>query len=40
MCLGKISHDNTVRYNTNTKRLTTEMFYKVFADVREFVDLK
>lgn len=71
LCLGKISHDNTVRamglklsahpfghhkihelqggkrlyssyhcsrYNTNTKRLTEEMFYKVFADVRGFID--
>ena len=71
LCLGKISHDNTVRamglklsahpfghhkiyelqegkrlyssyhcsrYNTNTKRLTEEMFYKVFADIRGFVD--
>ena len=70
LCLGKISHDNTVRamgmklsahpfghhkicelqggkrlyssyhcsrYNTNTKRLTEEMFYKVFADIREFI---
>jgi len=73
LCLGKVSHDNTVRamglrlkdypfghhkvyelqwgkrlyssyhcsrYNTNTKRLTTDMFYEVFADVRAFVDLK
>lgn len=71
LCLGKISHDNTVRamglrlkdypfghhkiyelqggkrlyssyhcsrYNTNTKRLTEEMFYKVFADLRAFID--
>jgi uracil-DNA glycosylase family 4 len=71
LCLGKISHDNTVRalglklsthafghhkihelqdgrrlyssyhcsrYNTNTKRLTEEMFYKVFADIRDFID--
>ena len=71
LCLGKISHDNTVRamglrlkdfpfghhkihdlsegqrlyssyhcsrYNTNTKRLTEEMFFKVFADIRNFVD--
>ncbi len=71
LCLGKISHDNTVRamglrlkdypfghhkihelsggrrlyssyhcsrYNTNTKRLTQEMFYNVFADIRGFVD--
>ena len=71
LCLGKISHDNTVRamglrlkdypfghhkihelgggrrlyysyhcsrYNTNTKRLTEEMFYKVFADIRGFID--
>lgn len=67
LCLGKISHDNTLRalglrlkdypfghgvkyevasgltlfssyhcsrYNTNTKRLTEEMFFKVFADIR------
>lgn len=26
------------RYNTNTKRLTTEMFYGVFADIRAFVN--
>ena len=71
LCLGKISHDNTVRsmglklsahpfghhkthelqghkrlyssyhcsrYNTNTKRLTEKMFYKVFADIRGFID--
>ena len=71
LCLGKISHDNTVRalglklkdykfghhkayelqggrrlyssyhcsrYNTNTKRLTEEMFFKVFADIRGFID--
>ena len=71
LCLGKISHDNTVRamglrlkdypfghhkihelsesrrlyssyhcsrYNTNTKRLTEDMFFKVFADIRNFVD--
>ena len=70
LCLGKISHDNTVRalglrlkdypfghhkihelqggkrlyssyhcsrYNTNTKRLTEEMFFKVFADIRGFI---
>ena len=70
LCLGKISHDNTVRamglklsalpfghhkihelaggkrlyssyhcsrYNTNTKRLTEEMFYKVFSDIRDFI---
>ena len=67
LCLGKISHDNTLRalglrlkdypfghgvkyevasgltlfssyhcsrYNTNTKRLTEEMFFQVFADIR------
>ena len=67
LCLGKISHDNTLRalglrlkdypfghgvkyqvtqkltlfssyhcsrYNTNTKRLTEDMFMKVFADIR------
>ena len=71
LCLGKISHDNTVRamglrlkdypfghhkihelsesrrlyssyhcsrYNTNTKRLTEDMFFNVFADIRNFVD--
>lgn len=27
------------RYNTNTKRLTEEMFYKVFADIRGFIDV-
>ena len=70
LCLGKISHNNTLRalglklknypfghhkvyelqggkqlyssyhcsrYNTNTKRLTEEMFYKVFADIRSFI---
>lgn len=70
LCLGKISHDNTVRalglrlkdfpfghhktyelqggrklyssyhcsrYNTNTKRLTKDMFFKVFADIRGFI---
>lgn len=26
------------RYNTNTKRLTTEMFERVFADIREYLD--
>lgn len=26
------------RYNTNTKRLTEEMFYNVFSDIRGFVD--
>lgn len=26
------------RYNTNTKRLTEEMFYDVFADIRKFID--
>ena len=72
LCLGKISHDNTVRamglrlrdypfghhkiynldggrrlyssyhcsrYNTNTKRLTEEMFYKVFADIRAYINM-
>lgn len=67
LCLGKISHDNTLRalglrlkdypfghgvkyevasgltlfssyhcsrYNTNTKRLTEEMFFQVFSDIR------
>ncbi|MGB0908601.1 MAG: uracil-DNA glycosylase [Maricaulaceae bacterium] len=71
LCLGKISHDNTVRalglklkdypfghhkiyelgggrrlyssyhcsrYNTNTKRLTEDMFMKVFKDIRAYVD--
>ncbi len=71
LCLGKISHDNTVRalglrlkkypfghnvtytisptltlfssyhcsrYNTNTKRLTENMFMKVFADIRHHLD--
>ena len=71
LCLGKISHDNTVRalglrlkdypfghavqyhvkdgltlfssyhcsrYNTNTKRLTVEMFMQVFADIRAHLD--
>ncbi len=70
LCLGKISHDSTVRtlggklsahtfahrarhevsgraifdsyhcsrYNTNTGRLTTEMFETVFADIRSFLD--
>lgn len=70
LCLGKISHDNTVRamglrlrdypfghhkiyelengrrlyssyhcsrYNTNTKRLTEEMFFRVFADIKEYI---
>ena len=70
LCLGKISHDNTVRamglrlkdypfghhtihelqggrrlyssyhcsrYNTNTKRLTEEMFYAVFEDIGKFI---
>lgn len=70
LCLGKISHDNTVRalglrlkdfpfghatryrvsetltlfssyhcsrYNTNTKRLTEDMFMQVFADIRGFL---
>jgi uracil-DNA glycosylase len=26
------------RYNTNTGVLTTEMFHKVFADVRRYLD--
>jgi len=67
LCLGKISHDNTLRalglrlkdypfghgvkyqvsdritlfssyhcsrYNTNTKRLTEDMFMQVFSDIR------
>ena len=71
LCLGKISHDSTVRalglklkdypfghhiiydlpsglrlytsyhcsrYNTNTKRLTEEMFYAVFKDIRGYVE--
>ncbi len=71
LCLGKISHDNTVRalglrlkdypfghavkypvkdgltlfssyhcsrYNTNTKRLTVDMFMQVFKDLREHLD--
>ncbi len=71
MCLGKISHDSTVRalglklkdypfkhnvvytlengvhlissyhcsrYNTNTKRLTEEMFYDVFDTIRAHMD--
>ena len=71
LCLGKISHDSTIRslglklkdfpfghnvsydigegrklfssyhcsrYNTNTKRLTEEMFFDVFANIREFLD--
>jgi len=70
LCLGKISHDNTVRalglrlkdypfghhkiydlqcdkrlyssyhcsrYNTNTKRLTEDMFFKIFADIEAFL---
>lgn len=70
LCLGKISHDSTVRalglrlaeypfghhvvydlpdgrrlyssyhcsrYNTNTGRLTTEMFYAVLADIRKYL---
>lgn len=70
LCLGKISHDNTLRalglklkdypfghgvkynvsenltlfssyhcsrYNTNTKRLTEDMFMKVFADIRAHI---
>tara|TARA_R110000868_G_scaffold31627_5_gene115804 strand:- start:1237 stop:1881 length:645 start_codon:yes stop_codon:yes gene_type:complete len=28
------------RYNTNTGRLTTEMFHAVFADIRKFLDQK
>ena len=72
LCLGKISHDNTVRalglklkdhpfghhkvydldnglrlyssyhcsrYNTNTKRLTEAMFYKVFKDIQGYLDV-
>lgn len=71
LCLGKISHDSTIRalglrlathkfthgseyrdalgrtilssyhcsrYNTNTKRLTEEMFYKVFERARKLCD--
>ncbi len=74
LCLGKISHDNTLRalgqrvaamkfahqaaqdfgiegrnlrifdsyhcsrYNTNTGRLTEEMFEAVFADIRKYLD--
>ena len=71
LCLGKISHDSTIRalglrlathkfghgteytvsedrvilssyhcsrYNTNTKRLTEEMFYKIFERAREICD--
>lgn len=71
LCLGKISHDSTIRalglklkdypfghhkiydlpnglrlytsyhcsrYNTNTKRLTEEMFYAIFNDIRHYVD--
>ena len=71
LCLGKISHDSTVRalglrlathkfshgseytdpqgriilssyhcsrYNTNTKRLTEDMFYKVFERARQICD--
>lgn len=71
LCLGKISHDSTIRaldlrlathkfshgaeykdmlgrtilssyhcsrYNTNTKRLTEEMFYKIFARAKEICD--
>ena len=70
LCLGKISHDSTVRalglrlkdypfghaseyqagaytllssyhcsrYNTNTRRLTPEMFERVFARAREVCD--
>lgn len=26
------------RYNTNTKRLTEEMFFAVFADIRDYID--
>ena len=26
------------RYNTNTKRLTQDMFYNVFSDIRDFID--
>lgn len=71
LCLGKISHDSTIRslglklkdfpfehnvsydigsgrklfssyhcsrYNTNTKRLTEQMFFDVFANIRGFLD--
>ncbi len=70
LCLGKISHDSTIRafglrlkdypfghhviydlpnglrlyssyhcsrYNTNTKRLTEDMFYGVFTDIRAYL---
>lgn len=73
LCLGKVSHDNTLRalglklkdypfghgvkyevaegltlftsyhcsrYNTNTKRLTEDMFMQVFADIRAHLDAK
>ena len=72
LCLGKISHDNTVRalnlklsaykfshhainkldnnkklfssyhcsrYNTNTKRLTEEMFFSVFESIRGHINI-
>ena len=72
LCLGKISHDNTVRalnlklssykfshhavykldskmklfssyhcsrYNTNTKRLTEEMFFSVFESIRSHINV-
>ena len=72
LCLGKISHDNTVRalnlklssykfahhavykldsnmklfssyhcsrYNTNTKRLTEEMFFSVFESIRNHISV-
>ena len=71
LCLGKISHDSTIRslglklkdypfghnvaydigdgrrlfssyhcsrYNTNTKRLTEEMFFDVFREIKTFLD--
>jgi len=70
LCLGKVSHDNTVRamglklkdhpfghhkiyelsggrrlyssyhcsrYNTNTKRLTEDMFMSIFSDIRDYI---
>lgn len=73
LCLGKISHDSTIRslelklkdfpfghnvsydigggrklfssyhcsrYNTNTKRLTEQMFFDVFANIKDFLGTK
>lgn len=28
------------RYNTNTKRLTEEMFFNVFSDIRDYIDAR